>query len=45
MTTDVDYIPRGTVAYEAARLALAVRALGFAMRRACRDIALGWTVR
>lgn len=42
---DVDYLPRGTFAYAAARLALALRLAGFAYRRAARDLLLGWVVR
>lgn len=41
MTTDVEYLPRGSLAYDGARLALAVRLLGFAIRRAIRDLLLG----
>ena len=42
---EVDYLPRGTFAYDAARLALALRLVGFAVRRAVRDLLLGWAVR
>jgi hypothetical protein len=42
--SDVDYIPRGTFGYNAARLALAVRFCRFQLRRALRDALLGLAI-
>jgi len=42
--TDLALLPRGTFVYDAARLGLAVRLLGWAVRRALRDGVIGLSV-
>ena len=41
MTTDLDLLPRGSAAYAFARLDLAMRTCGWALRRHVRDTILG----
>lgn len=45
MNQDIDYLPRGSTVHEYARLALAARLAGLAVRRALRDHLLGLLAR
>lgn len=45
MNHPVEYVPRGTLAYDVTRFGLALRLAGFAIRRAVRDLLLGLAAR